>query len=169
MEEYEVRDVARRMEAPDLRLEVTCGLGSPFSLTFDDGAVVSTPVPFQFTIFNEAPEPANYVVFHVYIDARLSVANPAGLQRELGLQTFNVGSQTVQCHVLFENWGIPGKLPVWEGVRFSLTDAPLMLGFPAPANEIFYLGWGVHAPRMAIKRKFSLLVARDKLVRILSL
>jgi predicted HTH transcriptional regulator len=77
MEEYEVRDVMRRQETPDLRIEIQ-----------EEHLVAQGKyMKIQFHLTNHAPEPAHHATIFVYIDQRLATPGLEGMVFETGGKT----------------------------------------------------------------------------------
>src|SRR5229473_8062127 len=75
MEEYEIRDVARRAETPDLRIEFEL-IKPP---NYSQGAPASEPFSLNVIITNDALEPANYAIIDLIVDARVNILSYPGL------------------------------------------------------------------------------------------
>ena len=115
MEEYEVRDVARRSETPDLRLLLFLPSGS-VTLQFEPSSSESVPIGLSASITNNSSEPAQHVMMFLYLDKRLKLLNASGMQVQ-GDTEVQDGSEKVADTVLQMNWSVPGKMPVWERER----------------------------------------------------
>jgi hypothetical protein len=63
-------------------------------------------------------------VIVLYIDARLEVANAAGLDLQSELFLY-AGKIQHKVHLLRMNWSIPGKLPIFNGLEIKLTNNPI--------------------------------------------
>jgi len=142
MEEYEVRDVARRSEAPDLKLE----------LRWDRPVATPNVVELQAFISNDAPEPATHVVIRLYLDARTTVLDSAGFGGPID-HSLTAEHGEVPVRVLSLNWSPPMKMPIWEGEAFRLTDTAVKLGLP-PGYGRYIAGWRLTAPRMNPKQRY---------------
>lgn len=119
MEEYEVRDVAHRTEAPDLSLD----------LHWERPALPAPIAELRPFIVNDAPEPATHVVIRLYVDARITIFDTAGLG---GPVPHHLSSDQgeVAVGMLSLKWSPPLGMPIWEGEPFGLTDAPIRFGLP---------------------------------------
>lgn len=146
MEEYEVRDVSRRSESPDLKLtyKVTVAEASSIQL-----------IPI---ITNESATPAEYVVINIYIDSKLCLSNlPSDLNRIEGNGlNISVNEELYHCTHLHINHGIPGKLPIFQGTSFRLLNAPLAIEIPNTGRYIIY--WQLMSPKMPSKSGGAFLV-----------
>lgn len=141
MEEYEVRDVARRSETPDLKLD------------FQYRAIPGTPfAELWVSALNEAPEPANHAVLRIYIDARIDILDLGGFGAPIDHQLTQEHGE-LPVRILSMNWSVPMKMPLWEGERFRLSDIPVRLGLPH-GNGKWIIGWSANAPRMRIKQQY---------------
>jgi hypothetical protein len=148
MEEYEVRDVARRSEAPDLWLEFDLWPdpnGTP--INFPDQAAFSGPVPVVVQMVNRSGAIAHYALIALAIDKRLRPANTIGRLWPEDYQLV-IGDATVQCARFTLNWSPPNMMPIWQGLSLRLGDTPPSVMFPREAG-VYYIGWQVRAPAMA--------------------
>jgi hypothetical protein len=137
MEEYEIRDVSRRAESPNLKL------------TFNV-AVENSVIQFNPIITNESPTPAEYVVINIYIDSKLNLSSlPSGLNQlgEVGFMTVDGG--TYPCTQLHMNHSIPAKMPIFEGISFKLFDKPVVIDIPDKGN--YFIHWKLMSPKMTQK------------------
>ena len=155
IEEYEVRDVACRGETPDLRISFSFFGGEEMPLKFQYGESYSVPIDFAVSLTNDAPMPTEYILIRLFIDKQVQIDSHADLL-VANDRFLEVGHQRVSTKVLYLNWGVPGKMPVWEGVWFSVTDKPLKISFPKQAG-VYMLGWEVQSPRMLPKSRFYFL------------
>lgn len=142
MEEYEVRDASRRSEFPDLTLE----------LQFVVNPIVPGTVEIIPLISNGAPEPANHAVIRLYIDARAKILTSTGWN-EMSHRLNAPGNTTIPVNVLHMNWGVPDKLPIWDGEAFRVCDERLAVGFP-PSPTDYVVGWRLSSPRMPPKQRY---------------
>jgi hypothetical protein len=119
MEEYEIRDVARRGEVPDLRIVFSL---PKTELIFNQGDTFSVPFPLPATITNDALEPANYTVIKLYIDARLAIQNAQEFTNNNVETSFNVEDKSIPVKMLQLNWStmfalfgkeVAGKDTMW--------------------------------------------------------
>jgi len=164
MEEYEVRDVARRSETPDLHLTFYLSGGPEVPLQFEADALESQPVGFLASIMNESPKPAEHIVITLFIDTRLKVVELAGLTIS-GEAELKVGSETIRLTYLVMNWAVPGKMPVWSDAKFSISDTPV--GFRVPQGSGQYLlGWELKSPRMTPREGFYNLISTGSAVTL---
>lgn len=164
MEEYEIRDVSRRDEVPDLNIDFRLP-SNPFPLHQDNEKPAN--IHLHTIITNQAVEPANYAVIALYVDARLEIANPAGLdlQSELFL---SAGEKRHKVHLLKTNWAIPGKIPIFNGLDIKLTD-PIIIKISdelLKKDGVYILGYEVKSPKMTSRQEFRLLEVKDRTATI---
>lgn len=158
MEEYEVRDVARRGESPDLVLfpQLQTNQNSCV-LEYHPESEFSAPVHLPMTIVNHAPKPAEYAIVRVFVDKRLKVVSHAEYTLSTGpdvaLEFHNVMHEV---NVYHRTLGIPGTLPIWQGVNFSLTANPMTLSFPSQPG-VYVMAWQINSPGMPMKQQTFLL------------
>lgn len=156
MEEYEVRDVARRDEVPDLHLELSLP-GNERELTFGNGAQSSEPIEIQTHIRNRAITPAMYYIAAVLIDERITVS-ALGDWRDGGEAMVQVGGEQVAMRQFHMNCAVPHKLPIWQGEKFLLTSKTMRIAVPRPNADVCYsLAWFASAPGMGRREGIAFL------------
>jgi hypothetical protein len=141
MEEYEVRDVSRRDEAPDLIFN--------FNVSVENSAEPSF-IYLMPTLQNASSTPAEYVVVVVInIDSRLSLSFlPNGVNRTVN-DSLKLNGQPWPCTSLHMNWGTQSKIPIFQGASFKLFDQPLEILTPNQGYYIIY--WSLMSPKMQQK------------------
>ena len=142
MEEYEIRDVCRRSEAPDLRLW--------YELSEESTARHAPRGQLMPAITNESIAPAEYVFIRLLIDTRLSI-----LSSNRDLTKSGTGSQEVDgvqwCqYTRFDiKYSIPFSMPLFHGVNVTLLEQPLSISIPEPGR--YLVAWQLQSPRMTPK------------------
>ena len=145
MEEYEVRDVSRRRDGPDL------GLDLQWHWEPAPGVPI---VELAVSIVNESPEPASHAVIRLYVDSRITIIDCRGFSVAVPKITADYGE--VPVIMLSQKWSTPTRMPIWEGEPFVLSESTIKLGL-LPKPERYVVGWRVSAPRMNTKvRRYSL-------------
>jgi hypothetical protein len=151
MEEYEIWDIARRNEAPDL--SVTFKLAEPGPVLVPHGEYINIDqgehgwtVSLYLPISNDSEDAAFYIDIRILLDPRLKVIS-GGETKSLG-QTQLIGSVPMQ--VRSANWAIPGKMPVWSGSNFAI--GPINVSLPHMTPDNFLLGWELRSPKMKLKQ-----------------
>jgi hypothetical protein len=150
MEEYEVRDVSRRFEAPDLRLLFEVSEEPTAQQAPEVTPPVQARVQIMPVITNDAVTPAEYIVISVFVDTRLAILRGTEEFRHVVADELTYNGQKLPCMRLAMNWAVPGKIPVFHGVTFQLVKSPLSVRVPGPG--LYLLGWQLDSPRMAPKR-----------------
>ncbi len=106
MEEYEVRDVGRRAESPDLYVNLSvCDI--------ETGASVR----LQPTIGNRSAEPVLYATCRLYVDEGLGVVLRPSLKWSVIEKTtllFN-NKETATYQTIRYSWSVPDHHPILEG------------------------------------------------------
>lgn len=160
MEDYEVRDVSRRGETPDLELRLRFYTGdiphardeTTLALVWEPQQGRFTPVNLSASLVNNAVTPAEYVAVILSVDARLTV--PKGPEFTMvgraSVQDRGFPQDDYQVVMLELDWGIPERMPIWSGMRaFELTRYPFQLILPAATGSpVYFLQAEVHSPRM---------------------
>jgi len=147
MEEYEVRDVGRRSQSPDLvmTVEARWSAAEPTSVVL---------VPW---IQNRSPEPAFYATFRIYLAAALALRMPkpgsgwsAGPQAQL---VFGNNPQAEPFHAFHFFWGIPERKPLLEGESLRVSDIELNVATQndRPKDMVYHLGYEIRSPKMSTR------------------
>ncbi len=160
MEEYEIRDVSRRGEVPDLRIEFAL---PKTEVIMNQETGMSEPFGLNGGIFNDALEPAKYAIITIFIDARLKVEQVhdftvrEGASLPLGEKEHPVTSLTL-------NWGIPNKMPIFQrsyGLSLTYSSEPFLLRTPTNGwfgkHASYLVGYEISSPRMPLKSAYTLL------------
>lgn len=144
MEEYEIRDVARRAEAPDLvmRLEVIPQV--------DSEQKRETGFRLNAVMENRAPAMATHAIVAIYIDDDLSARKAPRFFSKGYSEFISHGElrRTARRHSY--NHMPPTHMPIFEGVGFSLWDYPGFT-FDVPERGNYLIGWRIHAPGMTTR------------------
>jgi hypothetical protein len=152
MEEYEVRDVSRRLISPDLFISFGLQAGSTVAAPEYDPSKNYPPFSIEVTVGNASPAPADFSLLRYYIDRRL---NP---DREQDNVAICEGSNIPVCSQVIE-WRGNLRLPIWESARFQLG---LHRVTPGRSWNRFYLFWDAQAPLMPRKAgAFVLTIVND--------
>jgi hypothetical protein len=138
MEEYEIRDVSRRLESPDLSLEFQLsGLPVVPDPTFDTSQVV-----LQVYVLNSSPEPAFYATLRLFLDRRLKV----GQKSDLAFQQPGTAADGVVLHRL---WAVQESRPLLETERFKVGYCELIRGDSGAQD--YSIRWEIRSPKMPTK------------------
>jgi hypothetical protein len=141
MEEYEVRDVSRRDEAPDLTFNFNVSVDNSIDPSF---------IYLMPTLQNASSTPAEYVVVGINIDSRLSLSSlPNDVKRTVN-NGLTLNGEPFPCTSLYINLGIPSKLPIFKGPSFSILETPLAINVPKQQNY-FFIVWSLMSPKMQQK------------------
>ena len=165
MEEYEIRDVTRRSDAPDLRVEMELADGDAVAVSFPDGGAYSKPIEFSSRVINNSSTPAEVVVFKIFIDSRLEIVDRAGLH-DAGKVAKGESFRLLQL-----NWAPISKIPIFDNVGpIALTDSHLKLAVPRGQGlHDFVIRWAAHSPKMPVKEGIFVLRFDGIFVRLLEL
>ncbi|MHB1006192.1 MAG: AlbA family DNA-binding domain-containing protein [Chloroflexota bacterium] len=155
MEDYEVRDVARRGLAPDLRLRLSFNGEPNCEVSFPGSAQFSTPAVLTGTLVNLSPAPAENLVLFLHIDSRLKTQFPSqapDLVGSVSESTFQVGGQEVPVKSYRFALSAKDHMPVWEGLEFTFPVGIPSLVFPQTQQLRYVVGWEIHSPGMTPKK-----------------
>ena len=143
MEEYEIRDVARRLTMPILRLEL------------EMSAVPDQPdgtCDLLAVIVNESPEAALYAIVDIWFEETFTVQHPGLPWARTGNLTLNrtdAGGTKSEERPMFRwqrPWKVPNDFPIFEGTRFTMPSLPVRVSFPIESQKKHWIGWLVRAP-----------------------
>ncbi len=161
MEEYEIRDVSRRGETPDLRIEFTL---PKTEVIMNQETGMSEPFGLNGGIFNDAVEPAKYAIITIFIDARLKVEQAHDFTVKEGMGILVSDQQQHPVTLLTVNWGIPNKMPIFQrsyGLSLTYNSEPFLLRTPTNGwfgkHSSYLVGYEIGSPRMLKKSAYTLL------------
>jgi hypothetical protein len=137
MEDYEVRDVGRRSETPNLSIEMEI---AHFHYPF---------VAVSARIVNMAPEPGFHAIIRIYIDPSVDILKADGMMKAPDHKIPIYGRLT-PMQVLLVNWVSPPNLPIWQDEKQSISGSLIELGYPRGGN-VRRIVWHVSAPRMGVR------------------
>lgn len=142
MEEYEIRDVGRRSEAPDLYLDLRC---------------VNAPQNLYLHVYvnNSSPEPAYHANLTLYLPSKWT--GHGSNWKQDGFDDLLLSGNSTQFSVVRHHWGIPQDPPVLEGERYAIGVCLLS----GPRNFPAQLAWGIRAPKMKEKLRPIVLLHGD--------
>jgi hypothetical protein len=149
MEEYEIWDVARRNEGPDLGL--TLHLWKPGLIPHGEYIELDQHAPkcaLYLPITNTSDEPAFYIDIRIPLDARLSVPDAAGFTH---IGSFVIG--TIPMKLYQTPWSVPSRMPVWNGIDYGI--GPMTVLLPSMDVENYLLAWQLRSPKMKLKEGFA--------------
>jgi hypothetical protein len=154
MEEYEIRDVSRRNEAPDLKISFTVTADWSSQKKSIQGQISPLQVQLLPVVSNESPTPAMYSHVQFYIDSRLQL-HYASSMIKMNDELIEVNDQSYTCTVLHMNFSIPLNMPIFQGLTFALLVNPLI--FEIKNQDMYILGWKILSPGMEQKNDISFL------------
>lgn len=164
MEEYEVRDVARRSLAPHLRVRTTFSNVNP-------GNAFKGELPrvdLHIALWNHGTEPASAARVELSVDARAAVIGGGAVPwREAPKMAHLSSSGVLAARRYAFNWGGPSAFPVFEGSPAQVTtltveallDAgvgPFLIWWrvlapkASPSEGVTWFGWGVSGATFAV-------------------
>jgi hypothetical protein len=169
MEEYEVRDVANRAEAPDLSIQF-CLQSEVVLLEFEEGKDFSTPIKLQQIIINKSVVPAMYYIVRLCIDESIIVIGHADFSVN-GQNRIQIGDVVYSLNYYSKNFSIPGVMPVFQGVNFILSESGFQISVPRVNQNKFYaLEWSIDSVGMQSKsgNAFLIVLENERKVQIIS-
>jgi len=160
MEEYEIWDVLRRNEAPDLSMAFHVWKPGPILVPHGEytDLVTERRVSIYMPIKNDSEEPAFHIDIRILLDLRLGVWGNAGLT-PVGTQL----SGSMQMRLLQMPWSVPSKMPIWNGSECGI--GPIIVSLPLTADT-YLLAWQLRSPRMRMKEGIAHLICNGTVVSI---
>jgi hypothetical protein len=140
MEEYEIRDVARRAESPNL------------SLAYNITPTGSTPPTWVLrpVIKNDAATPARYIVIALLLDAKIEVHGKPAEVSDDGLVTAAIDGTPCQLRRLTILYGGGlSNFPIFEGPSFNVLSQGITVGLRDAGH--YLLAWELRSPSMTPK------------------
>lgn len=162
MEDYEVRDVSRRLATPDLQVLFDANV---LNTTHPDPARNPewAEIDIGGFITNRSPAPAHYAIITLFVDDRLAIPKLSSFI-DHGKHPYTVAGQQYLCTRLVHNWSVPPAMPLFAGVRFALEKSLLLVQVLSAGS--YLLAWNVRAPSMSMKGADVWLVWDGKTARI---
>jgi hypothetical protein len=151
MEEYEIRDVARRQETPDLRVVYTHVDAD--DRAFDPFKPGSRSYPFNIAIANDSDTPAEHAFVQLWVEERLKVLSSGSLR---DINTTQLVHRGLQMRVYQTTYSANPGLPIFKGLSMVVTSRPFVIALP-DADAVYLLRWKLLAPRMPARESFSYL------------
>lgn len=151
MEEYEIRDVARRQETPDLRVvytHVEPGVGA-----YDPFKPGSRSYPFNIAIANDSDTPAEHAFVQLWVEERLRVVSSGNLR---DISTIQITRRGIQMRVYQTTYSASDGMPIFKGLNMVVTSSPFVIALPDD-DAVYLLRWKILAPRMSARESFSYL------------
>ena len=147
MEEYEIRDVARRSDAPDLGVEMKLSGGPQVQVRFPSDGDYSEPLELSFMALNNAPTPAVHALFGIFLDVGLTILDKGEFS-----DGGEVSGTPVNFHALHDIWSpSTKKLPVFQEHPLRL-GSPIKFALPKGSSpKVFIIHWQACAPGMSAK------------------
>ncbi len=152
MEEYEIRDVSRRLDCPVLDVALAIATNTPQLSSSEQGSNESFTFELVASVGNASAEPATAASFSVIIDSRLKLLPVVGLVLS-GATNLTSDAGPIAATVHQQNWIVPSKMPIFDGIRFKLTDENLRILVPR-LEAAYILGWSASAPRTTKREGF---------------
>jgi hypothetical protein len=142
MEDYEVRDVSRRAEAPMLSVKLVLAPRVP----------LGSQAEVRVLVANEGEQPAEYAFAKIGVDMR---TKPSAYQQfsDSQTRTFAGTPLAVILHEFHVLWGRSSPCPIFRGVPVEVGRLLIEL----PASTLRFLArWEIHAPKMSPRTEFAL-------------
>lgn len=167
MEEYEVRDIFRRSESPDLRLSFEILENEVVFHSSSEESLPSNSIGLKIRIHNEGESPAEYAFLRIKVDNRLILKTSSEIQ-SVGIEKIQVANTVVKLNVLIMKWAIPYQMPIFKGLPYLICDK---FSFQIPryldyAEDSFIIMYELHSPRMSSKGGVQLISISKNNIRL---
>lgn len=167
MEEYEVRDIGNRADAPDLSLQFYLE-NNAVDIEFEEDKELSKPITLNALITNESIAPAMYYIVHLFFDKQLKVINSGGFRFNSD-KILQIGDMPFIVNSYSKNYSIPRAMPVWQEVRFKICDPHFQIAVPKANSDLSYaLAWSVDSLGMQHKFREVILTISNNQAKILN-
>jgi hypothetical protein len=152
MEEYEVRDVSRRLIAPDLFIALRLNETPSGDLR---------QLSVQLIVGNNSPAPADFCLLNYFKDRHCQATCHVGADNsvEYSGSVIPVCSHEVQ-------WRGHLRLPIWETARFNLET--FSVSVRTDVDEVYFF-WEALAPMMSRKTGVAVLTVKNDTVTVSNL
>lgn len=158
MEEYEVRDVSRRLIAPDVRFSA-----SPLSEVLVVNPGIAPIARLEAYVENLSPAAASFALVTFHLTAR-NFPISEGADR-VGEATVTSTEELVPVHSYKLEWRGSARLPLMQGARYHIAKLTMSLAESIGPAQIF---WEVLAPGAEPNRGFHLVRRQGNLLSITS-
>jgi len=146
MEEYEIRDVARRFESPNLKI-VSRSLNTPTRVSLGSLDQFGQHGSFDLALelINESIEPAHYALVSIFLQENLSFISTKSTVRP---RSITIDGKTLRGGEFQYVHGNDSKVPIFSGLSFTFMDARVRIN-QASSNQAFIIEWQIKSPKMA--------------------
>lgn len=133
MEDYEVRDVRRRNNTPNLKIKFAVN-------PIED----STDMELDITVYNISSVPAEYYAIRLFIDKRIVLVSNGRFNIGKEMNIYYNEELTFPAICLTRTFSIPNSIPIWEGVDFHM--ATIRFSLPESVTDSYLVGWQINGP-----------------------
>jgi Putative DNA-binding domain len=153
MQEYEVRDVSRRMESSDLDISIEIAKSRYIRNFLPWNGSLSLAFEIHAYVGNSSDVPAENCFFVWYWDRRLTIEPQRKKRHQVSLVTLpneiRFGAYVVPVYSASIHWRPIERPLIWSGIRQFLTSIPIRLINPSGPFHFF---WEAQAPYMEKKK-----------------
>lgn len=166
MEEYEIRDVANRNTAPDLKLNYAFRPGDlETELKVATGKYFH-PVNLAAIVSNTSNTVAQHAVFHLYIDNRIIIDSlPDEVKLHDDVEILKLDKIDIELTKLTILWDDHKGLPLFSGITAEIPTLGIQIKIPRNI-EFLALRHTIGAPGMGIKDEYTFISIKDNLAKL---
>jgi hypothetical protein len=164
MEEYEVRDVSNRSDAPDLSLQFYLEDNS-VKVEFEGDADYSKPIVLKPTIINESRVPAMYYIVRIGVDKRVRVSG-SGRFNHGSEESIQIRDKQYVVKWYYKNFSVNSSMPVWQNISFVVSDPNTAIALPNNIDEFYALTWSIDSIGMQQKNGTARLLVTNGQVKV---
>ncbi|WP_158620233.1 MULTISPECIES: helix-turn-helix domain-containing protein [Corallococcus] len=143
MEEYEIRDVSRRQEVPDLRVT--------FHLSLSGHSTPNRDIhPWHIILENKSSVPCHEAVIDLLFDGnfRLHDRGPLHVAHHELITSEKGTIQGAACRLF---WSSKGGLPAFDACPVEVAERPIVISHKQLLDGRYLVKWKVSAPRTSPK------------------
>lgn len=154
MEEYEVRLLYLRGDAPDLTFELSLSKPQVELSWFESKPGVLARVGLMANVTNRVSQPALYTQVKLDVQSTLAVMALPPWVGPVGNASIKVDGNQVSANRYIFNRAAPNMLPIWDGTKFDFCDGgTFAIGVPyrEQLRELFVIQWSITSPGMQMR------------------
>jgi hypothetical protein len=170
MEEYEIRDVSGRSTSADIHVSYNFSSGDKCIILNQDEDGYSQSIGISLSVHNDSSAPAEYAVFHIFLDEKIKVENfsdDVNKHRNEEGELFKLDGKGIQTCKYTTLWDRNRGLPLFSGITAQLPREPLFIQVPC-FDHFLMLGYVVGSPGMQSKTGYAVLKIKSSVATLVS-
>lgn len=154
MEDYEIKDVNRRIIAPNLKLLWK----KVEAIQATNRFMHSVETKLNARIVNSALTPAEHVLILIFLDSKIKVISHEEMEH-VGQTEISIDGEMKMLNIYSYIWAIQSghKLPIFQSAPpITVLNRGIRIGLPKNENR-FVIGWDLRSPGMSPAAQLSYL------------